>query len=140
MLGPSLRMKKKIEYPRPAPPPLGMYSHCSNHIGQFVICICLWKGNLHRQTKWPLQLKNRKKSLNDISLSTSGLEVIKLEYSLKLRIKRNNWLLADTEQPTVVLYFEFENELKFITSGAGQIQSNFTEMCIKLHSRSAPPY
>ena len=27
---------------------------------------------------------------------TSGLEVIKLEYSLKLKIKRKYWLLADT--------------------------------------------
>ena len=26
----------------------------------------------------------------------SGLEVIKLEYSLRLKIKRNDWLLADT--------------------------------------------
>ena len=25
-----------------------------------------------------------------------GLEVIKLEYSLRLKIKRNDWLLADT--------------------------------------------
>ena len=25
-----------------------------------------------------------------------GLEVIKLEYSLKLKIKRNDWMLADT--------------------------------------------
>ena len=25
----------------------------------------------------------------------SGLEVIKLEYSLRLKIKRNDWLLAD---------------------------------------------
>ena len=25
-----------------------------------------------------------------------GIEVIKLEYSLKLKIKRNDWLLADT--------------------------------------------
>ena len=25
----------------------------------------------------------------------SGLKVIKLEYSLKLKIKRNDWLLAD---------------------------------------------
>ena len=37
---------------------------------------------------------------------------IKLEYSLKLKIKHNDWLLADTcPQPIVVLYFEFENEL-----------------------------
>ena len=27
---------------------------------------------------------------------TPGLEVIKLEYSLRLKIKSNNWLLADT--------------------------------------------
>ena len=32
-----------------------------------------------------------------------GLEVIKLDYSLRLKIKRNDWLLADT----------CENELKF---------------------------
>ena len=37
---------------------------------------------------------------------TPGLEVIKLEYSLKLKIKRNDWLLGD-----IALYFE--NELKF---------------------------
>ena len=29
-------------------------------------------------------------------VSFPGLEVIKLEYSLKLKIKRNDWLLADT--------------------------------------------
>ena len=28
--------------------------------------------------------------------SGEGLEVIKLKYSLKLKIKRNDWLLADT--------------------------------------------
>ena len=27
---------------------------------------------------------------------TTGLEVIKLEYSLRFKIKRNDWLLADT--------------------------------------------
>ena len=32
-----------------------------------------------------------------LSLSmTPGLEVIKLEYSLRLEIKRNDWLLVDT--------------------------------------------
>ena len=33
----------------------------------------------------------------------------KLEYSLKLKIKRNHWLIADTcrKQPIVALYFEF---------------------------------
>ena len=39
-----------------------------------------------------------------------GTEVIKLEYSLKLKINRNNWLLADMcrMQPIIVLYFECE--------------------------------
>ena len=43
-----------------------------------------------------------------------GLEVIKLEYSLKLRIRRIDWLLGDScPQPIIALYFEFGNELKF---------------------------
>ena len=44
----------------------------------------------------------------------AGLEVIKLEYSLRLKVKCNDWLLADTcrKQP-IILYFESENELKF---------------------------
>ena len=50
---------------------------------------------------------------------------MKLEYSLKLKIKRNDWLLADTvsprvrKQPIIALYFVSEDELKFITSGPG---------------------
>ena len=38
----------------------------------------------------------------------SGLEVIKLEFIPKLKIKRNDWLL-----PIVTLYYEFEIVLKF---------------------------
>ena len=30
------------------------------------------------------------------SRNLSGLEVIKLDFTLKLKIKRNDWLLADT--------------------------------------------
>ena len=41
-----------------------------------------------------------------------GLEVIKLEYRPRLKIKRNDWLLA-CKQPIIALYFESENELKF---------------------------
>ena len=41
-----------------------------------------------------------------------GLEVIKLELILRLKLKRNDWLLAD-KQPIIALYFESENELKF---------------------------
>ena len=39
----------------------------------------------------------------------------KLEYVLKLKIKRNDWLLATRvrKQPIIALYFESENELKF---------------------------
>ena len=46
----------------------------------------------------------------------------KFEYNLKLKIKLSDWLLADTcpQQPIIALYFEFENELKFITSGSGR--------------------
>ena len=32
----------------------------------------------------------------NIKCTNTGLKVIKLEYSLKLKIKRNDWLLADT--------------------------------------------
>ena len=48
--------------------------------------------------------------VRDCILAGSGLEVIKLEYSLKFKIKRNDWLLADT---IIALYFAFENELKY---------------------------
>ena len=59
--------------------------------------------------------------------SGPGPEFIKLEYSLRLKIKRNDWLLADIcpqaanvrkqpiiafsvrKQPIIALYFEFEN-------------------------------
>ena len=42
-----------------------------------------------------------------------GLGVIKLEFILKLKIKRNDWLLADSKQSIVTLYFEFETVLEF---------------------------
>ena len=41
----------------------------------------------------------------------SGLQVIKLEFILRLKIKCNDWPLADTcvrKQPIIVLYFESE--------------------------------
>ena len=49
----------------------------------------------------------------------TGLEVIKLEYSLTLKIKRNDWLLRVRKQPIIALYFESENELKFYNLEAG---------------------
>ena len=45
-----------------------------------------------------------------------GLEIIKHEFILRLRIKHNDWLLACgrvCKQPIIALYFESENELKF---------------------------
>ena len=42
----------------------------------------------------------------------AGPEVIKLEFILRLKIKRYDWLLAN-KQPIIALYFEFENELNF---------------------------
>ena len=48
-----------------------------------------------------------------------GLEVIKLEFFFRLKIKRHDWLLADTcphavrTQPIIGLYFDSETVLKF---------------------------
>ena len=41
-----------------------------------------------------------------------GLEVIKLEFILRLKIKRNDWLLV-RKQPIIALYFESETVIKF---------------------------
>ena len=41
-----------------------------------------------------------------------GLEVIKLEFILRLKIKRNDWTLVH-KQPIIALYFESETVLKF---------------------------
>ena len=47
--------------------------------------------------------------------STPGLEVIKLEFILRLRIKRNDWLLADTcpQAANHRALFESETVIKF---------------------------
>ena len=45
---------------------------------------------------------------------TSGLEVIKLEFILRLKIKRNDWLLV----AIIALYFESEIVLKFYNLNA----------------------
>ena len=47
--------------------------------------------------------------------SSPALEVIKLEFILKLKIKCNIWLLADKCPQTAIiaLYFEFDTVLKF---------------------------
>ena len=44
-----------------------------------------------------------------------GLKVIKLEFILRLKIKHNYWLLADTcpQPPIIAVYFESKTVLKF---------------------------
>ena len=41
-----------------------------------------------------------------------GLEVIKLEYSLKLKIKRNDWLLADSKLMRFILSLRMNSSFK----------------------------
>ena len=51
---------------------------------------------------------------HEISLITSGQgpKIIKLEFILKLKIKRNDWLLVRADkQPIIALLFEFETIL-----------------------------
>ena len=47
----------------------------------------------------------------------SGPEIIKLEFIIKLKIKRNDWIgclwTCVCKQPILALYFEFETVLKF---------------------------
>ena len=55
----------------------------------------------------------------------SGLDVIKLEYSLKLKIKEMIGCLRMhvRKQPIIVLYREFEDELKFYNLEAWSLYS-----------------
>ena len=49
-----------------------------------------------------------------LNVKNPGLEVIKLEYILRLKIKHNDWLLADTcpQSANHSPFFESENVLK----------------------------
>ena len=65
------------------------------------------------------------------------LEVIKLEYNLKLKIKGNDPPLADIctfvrKHPIIALYFESENELKFHNLEAWCLIFMFMIPCIGL--------
>ena len=74
-----------------------------------------------------------------------GLWVIKLELILKLKIKRNDWLLADMspqaanhcalfkrtrvrKQSIIALYFEVEIELKFYNLKARFIMTHYYQI------------
>ena len=50
----------------------------------------------------------------------TGLEVIKLEFILIIKIKRNDWPLVH-KLPINALCFEFETELKFYNLGARKL-------------------
>ena len=64
-------------------------------------------GNTHisAETELHFPIYLTKETVNEVKVN-SGLEVIKLEFILKLKIKRNDWLLADTS--IIALYFELE--------------------------------
>ena len=70
---------------------------------------------MREQLKGPLARSTDK--LSKLFRKRSGLQVRKLEYSLRLKIKPYDWLLADTCPQAVnhmiVLYFESKNEVKF---------------------------
>ena len=59
----------------------------------------------------------------------SGLEVMILEYILKLKIKHNKLV---RKQPIIALYFEFENEPKFYNLGAGTKCLNISNVNVKV--------
>ena len=60
-----------------------------------------------------------------------GLAVIKLEYSLRLKIKCNDWLLADTspQAPIIALYLSLRMNSSFINSRSGHIYLLFECVC-----------
>ena len=51
------------------------------------------------------------------SLQEMGLEVIKLEYSLALKIKRNDWLLASARSQSLRFILSLRKNSNFITLG-----------------------
>ena len=66
-----------------------------------------------------------------------GLEVIKLEFILRLKIKRNDWLLADTSACSQSLHFILSLRLcsSFITSRPGWDQTWDPWICSWTHYR-----
>ena len=73
-----------------------------------------------RATKAPASLRICAGSLDPLLLEymkvpNSGLEAVKIEFNLKLKIRHNDGCLGTRvrKQPIIALYFEFENVLKF---------------------------
>ena len=61
--------------------------------------------------------------LQTVIVAFPGPEVIKLEFIHKLKIKSNDWLLADTCPKAAYhfAFFEFETVLKFSTVGLSAV-------------------
>ena len=59
----------------------------------YTVCNLAFPGHTHLLAA--IKLLTNLKQLHDDLFFLSGLEVIKLEWSLRLIIKRNDWLLAD---------------------------------------------
>ena len=71
----------------------------------------------------------------DLTCVPPGRDVIKLEYSLKLKIKRKNWLLSDLieSSQSLRLFLSLRVYSSFITSRPGSYQ-----VCVCLmHYKSA---
>ena len=59
--------------------------------------------------------------LSSCEALTEGLEVIKLEYSLKLKTKRNDWLLADKSDILNLLEINGGSEHRYSSSMSGSL-------------------
>ena len=85
----------------------------------WVSVVCLWLALLWLNSGFSLALTvNVVRALFFVSaqyVNWSGLEVIKLEFILRLKVKCNDWLLADTcpQSANHCAYFESETVLKF---------------------------
>ena len=73
--------------------------------------------------------------LQSMIVTFPGLDVIKLEYSLRLKIKHNDGCLRVRKQPIIALYFESENELKFYNLEARSYSLNFVLLHVKADPR-----
>ena len=51
----------------------------------------------------------------NLMIHTPGLEVIKLEFILRLKIKHNDWLLADTSSQSLCFILSLRLYSSFIT-------------------------
>ena len=66
---------------------------------------------------------------------STGCEVIKLEFNLKLKIKSYDWLFADTcpQEANRCCIFELETVLKFYSLGACFLSAEFVNSVDRSH-------